>query len=489
MTGHAPGSEAAAAIPAPSAARVLRNTGAQMVGRVAIALSRLVVAAIVVRSLGAGTFGEYALVLGLLVFAEWLVDFGATEIFVRELVREPGRQAQLVRIVAALKLVQVPVAIVVLAGMVLALRYPEHVLHAALLGGASVAFFAGVLVFRVIFKARLALEREVIAEFTSALAMIAMVVVAVRMGGGLVALLGCHAASRAIFLALCMALGRREFRLSVQGVSAAQLRHGAAMALPVGVIGLLVAAYEMVDILLLSKLATTVELAYYSAAQRLLWPILLALGAIAGTLYPIAARYWPAEPARFSAACQRGLDAVVLLAGLALASALAGAGFFLGLLDAALVPGTPAMQLLALLLFAKAVSSTLGPVLYIVRTQRQTLLFVSVAVVMKAVAITLLVLQMGYLGAAVGALLVEVVFSTLPTVYLLRRHGGLRLDWSVCLRVLVAAAAAVAATSALLPGTSLAAAALAPLAYLAFAAALGALRMDDVRLLLRRGAP
>ncbi|HEX5129359.1 MAG TPA: polysaccharide biosynthesis C-terminal domain-containing protein, partial [Usitatibacter sp.] len=241
--------------------------------------------------------------------------------------------------------------------------------------------------------------------------------------------------------------------------------------------------------LLLSKLGTAVELGYYSAAQRLLWPILLALGSIAGTLYPIAARYWPSHPARFGEACQRGLDAVVLLAGVATASTFAAAEFYLGLLGPALVPGAAALKLLSLLLFVKAVSATLGPVLYIVRTQRQTLLFVSVAVLMKAAAIALLVLQMGYLGAAVAALAVEVVFSTLPTIYLLRRHGGLRLDWGVCVRAAIATAAAIAATSALVPGSSLAGAVLAPVAYLALVAAFGALRLADVRLLLRRGAP
>ncbi|HEX5130813.1 MAG TPA: oligosaccharide flippase family protein, partial [Usitatibacter sp.] len=214
MTGPAQGHEAAAAVPAPSAARILRNTGAQMAGRIVIALSRLVVAAIIVRTLGAGTFGEYALVLGLLVFAEWLVDFGTTEIFVRELAREPVRQTHLVRIVAALKIVQVPIAFLALAAVALAFRYPEHVLLGALVGGASLAFHAGVLVFRVIFKAHLALEREVAAELASAVAMIAMVAAVARLGGGLVALLACHAASRAIFLALCMAFGRRDFRLS-----------------------------------------------------------------------------------------------------------------------------------------------------------------------------------------------------------------------------------------------------------------------------------
>jgi len=488
MTGQAPGGEAAAAPSAIPRSRILRNTGAQMVGRMAIALLRMVVAAIIARVFGAATFGEYALVLGLLAFAEWIVDFGTTEIFVREVAREPARERALLRIVAALKVVQVPLAMLALALAVAALGYPGHVVQAALAGGVSLLFYAGVLVFRVTFKARLMLEREVAAEAVSVVAMIAMVLATVRMGGGLVALLACHAASRAIFCALCMAFGRRDFTLSVKGVTPADMKWGARISMTVGLIGLLVALYEMVDLVLLSKLATTAELGYYSGAQRLLWPILLALGSIAGTLYPVAARYWPADRARFAEACQQGLDAVAVLAGVALSSMLAAAEFYLGLLGPALVAGAPALRLLSLLVFIKAISSTLGPVLFVVHAQRQTLFFIAVAIAMRVLAIAVLVARMGYLGAAVGAILVEIAFGAAPTVFLLWRHGGLRLSWVATAKVALAIAVAAAATTTVVPGASLAAALLAPLVFLAAAAALGALRVDDLRLLLGRGA-
>ncbi|MEP7262515.1 MAG: oligosaccharide flippase family protein [Usitatibacter sp.] len=487
MTARAPGEDAAAALAAIPRSRILRNTGAQMGGRVAIALLRLVVAAIVVRLFGAGTFGEYALVFALLAFAEWIVDFGTTEMFVREASREPARERELLRVVTALKCVQAPVALVALAVAVLVLGYPSQVVEATLVGGAGLVFYAGILVFRVAFKAHLTLEREVAAEAVSVIAMIAMVLATARMGGGLAALVGCHVVSRAIFLALCMLFGRRDFTLSVKGVTRADMKWGAGISSTVGVIGLLVALYEMVDLLVLSKLASTAELGYYSGAQRLLWPLLLALASIGGTLYPIAARYWPADRARFATACQRGLDAVVVLAGLPLASMLAAPEFYLGLLGPDLVAGAPALRLLSLLVFIKAISSTVGPVLFVVHAQRQTLFFIAVAVAMKALVVAVLVARFGYLGAAVGALLVEAAFGAGPTLYLLRRHGELRLRWGVTLKVALAIGVAAAAAAALLPGSSLAAAALAPAVFVAGAAALGALRMADIRLLLRRG--
>src|SRR5262249_55874829 len=73
MTEQAPASEAVAQETVDLRSRILRNTGAQMVGRVVIALSRLAVAAIIVRVFGAATFGEYGLILSFLAVAEWLV--------------------------------------------------------------------------------------------------------------------------------------------------------------------------------------------------------------------------------------------------------------------------------------------------------------------------------------------------------------------------------------------------------------------------------
>ena len=489
MIAKAPAAETVARAAADLRTRVLRNTGAQMVGRVIIALSRLVVAAIIARMFGAGTFGEYALILGLLAIAEWIVDFGTTEVFVREACREPARERALLRIVTALKLVQVPIAFAILAAVILVLRYPGHVVHAGLVAGASLAFYAGVLVYRVIFKSHLRLEREVAAEFVSVLAMIAMVVAIVRFGGGLAALMACHVVSRGIFLVMCIALGRRNFELSVKGVTARDLKWGAGISVTIGVIGLLVAVYEMLDVLLLSKLGTAVELGYYSGAQRLIWPILLALAAVGGTLYPVAARHWPADRAQFAGACQRGLDAVLVLAGIALSSTLAAAEFFLGLLGPELAAGAPALRLLSLLVFFKAITSTLGPVLYVVHAQRHTLLFIAVAVAMKAVVIAALASRFGYLGVAMGALVVEFFFAVVPTVFLLRLHGGLHLHWTVAAKVAIAIAAAVGCTAYLLPGASIAAAVVAPVVYLALCAATGALRLADVRLLVRRGAP
>ncbi len=340
--------------------RVLGNSAALTLGRGGVALMRLAIAALVVRSAGPETFAAYLLLLSLLSVAEWLTDFGSTEIAVRELCRDFGKQSAWLRTVAIARLLQAPLAALALVALLWALRYPPAMVQAGAVAALSLFFTAASGVYRVVFKATLSMAHEMLAEVLSVALMVPLLWWALQRGGDLSLLMACHVVSRALFFALCYALCRRRAEFSWRGGSPGEITSLLRTALPIGCIGLLVAVYEALDVLMLSKLGQPVELAYLSAAQRIVWPVLMVLSAISGSLYPIMATLWPAAPARFAASCQAALEAVLTLAGLAAAVAFAGAEFLLGLLGLALVQGAPVMRVMAVLLFVKAVASSLG---------------------------------------------------------------------------------------------------------------------------------
>src|SRR5271165_1757662 len=124
--------------------RFVRNSAALAIGWNINAVGRLVAAALVVRTLGVEVFGEYALLVVWLTIAEWILDFGTVEVFVREANQEPAQRSRLVRIFLALKIVQVPVAVLVLAAGLAAMQYSRHILEAGLVASLSLLFTAGV---------------------------------------------------------------------------------------------------------------------------------------------------------------------------------------------------------------------------------------------------------------------------------------------------------------------------------------------------------
>jgi O-antigen/teichoic acid export membrane protein len=464
--------------------RVIRNSVALATGRALVALTRLVIAGIIVRMAGAEAFGEYALLFGILAISEWATDFGTTEISVREIRRAPECGIARLRVLTLAKVVQIPLACALLLLLLIALQYPERIVEAGLVAAVSLVFVAGISIYRTLFKSDLTMEQEMMAELASVLVMVPLIAIAIRNGGGLVALMGCHVISRAVFFGLCHRFGRNRFLIDWRGVQRAEVRELFVEALPIGVMGLLVGLYESLDILVLSKMGNSTQLAYYTAAQRLLWPALLTLGSIATTLYPVVAGMWPHSPVRFARACQTGLEVVLILAGLATCVAFAGAEFLIGLLGPQLVGGAEVMQVLALLIFVKAFATTIGPILYVVHAQKHALLLISCALLAKACAIAAVVTPFGYLGIAAAAVTVEMCFAALPAIWLLQRSSSWRCDWRVPLKALVATIAAALAARTLAPDSSLLAGLVAAVLYVGLVWVSGAAAPARIRALL-----
>ncbi|MCC7156181.1 MAG: polysaccharide biosynthesis C-terminal domain-containing protein [Bryobacterales bacterium] len=468
--------------------KVVGNTVAQVAGRGLIALSRLAVASVIVRGWGKATFGEYSLLFVILTISEWVLDFGTTEIFVRDVCANRQRETGLLKTLTAAKLLQLPAAFVVLAAVLLVMRYPSHIVEAGLSGGLGLIFYSGVLIYHTVFKANLSIHLEVAAELLSVVLMIVLVWMASHWRVSLAVLMACHVVSRATFFAICAWLGRKQFRLTTLGLNYREAWSSLRTSSAVGLIGLLVVGYEALDMLALSKLSTPADLAYYSAAQRLIWPIVMALSSVGATLYPLVASYWPHDRAGFEVASQRALNIVILLACAGACCALASPVFLMGLLGPDLVEGATALRIFAVLLVIKAVTATMGPVLYILHAQRQALRFIAVAVVVKAAIVLAVAPRYGYIGVAVAAVLVETLFAAAPTIAILQSRSGYRVRWGVPARLVACAGLIAAVVGWLLPSGGLASGVAAALLYSPLALLSGAINMSDFRSLLARKA-
>jgi O-antigen/teichoic acid export membrane protein len=419
---------------------VFKSSSFQMAGRAFLALSRLVIAALIVRAYGPERYGEYALVLVLTAVPEWIVDFGLNDIFSREICREPQDRQRLLRTLTASKLIQVAAAYLGLVGLLLVMRYPPHVTRAALIAGAGLVFYGGILVYRSLFKATLTLERDILAESVSLVVLIPLLWAACLSQASLEVLALCYVVSRAVFLALAVAMGRHSFRLAWSGIDWTQLRWGFRESAAIGMAGFLVGVYEVVDMLVLSKLASAEQLGFYSAAQKLVWPTLTGFAVVGMTIFPVLSSAFGRHPERFRAYFQGGVDAVILLAAVSLSGLAGGADFLTGLLGPSMGPAAPVLRVLALLCFVKAISSTVGPVLYVTGAQRHALWITGVAALAKSAALLALVPRYGAMGAAVASLVVEIVAGLIPNLLVVQHFARCRLRWTLLGKVVVALA-------------------------------------------------
>jgi len=143
----------------------------------------------------------------------------------------------------------------------------------------------------------------------------------------------------------------------------------------------------------------------------------------------------------------------------------------------------PVLQVLAVVCFAKAVSTTVGPVLYAVHKEKPALRFVGVALVIKAAMIAVLAPRYGSMGAAFGTLTADTCFAVV-SVWMAQHFTGYSIRWGVPARLMLISLGAAGAPR-LLSLHGIPAMAIALPLYGALALASGAVRASELRALLK----
>ncbi|MGQ0552745.1 MAG: oligosaccharide flippase family protein [Planctomycetota bacterium] len=429
---------------------VLRNTAAQTLGRAFVTLARYAGFVLIIRAFGAERWGEYALLMAWLTLGENLVDFGLSEVFVRELSRTPERRTALLSSYLVLKLGQGLLAWLLLAGGLWAAGYEATILQAGLLGGAALLLWGLLLVWRAHYRARLTLGRDALADVGGGLVQLALVALVAAQGGGLWALLAAFVAGRATQTALAAGLAGAEARPRLAQAERGIMRQALSAALPIGLTMAVVTLTAHLDTLMLAELLGLKAVGLFAAAWRFAVPATLIAASFAGTLYPILAASWQRDTPRLHRTFQAGMEASFLLASAIFCVFFVGAEGLMALLGAEVAPAAPVLRVLACIVPITALNCVLGPTLFAVGAQRPALLFACTGLALKVLLLVALIPGRGLLGPAWASLGTELLTGFLLPLLCVQRYLGYRLRWGLLLRA--ALAAGIAVSSAALVG-------------------------------------
>lgn len=467
-----------------SAGSLLRNAASQIGGRLFLSLGRLGIALLIVRSAGTDRYGEYALVINFVTLFEWLSDFGQTDIGVRDICQAPDRRTEVLRDLLSLKLLM-GLGLTLLMPVTLALlRYPAEIIAAGAIGAAGLVFYGVVQVYRTVFRVRMTMDRDVLAESGGLLVMVPLTLAACRADAGLVVLVGCYMISRVVFLGLAIWLGRRDLpagALAFSRVPRADLVALARRAAPLGVAGLLVAVYDSLAVVVLSKFTDLHAVAQYAAATRYVYPVIIIVQALNSAFYPPLAAAWRPAPARFAELQQSALTLSVLVGGGMFVGIHAGAPFLMGLMGPEIGAAADVLRLMTWVVLARSVTTAMSPLIIIAGHQSKALWITLAAVLLQMAALFLLVPRYGLFGAVGAFLAIELLLGVLPITVIGQRVTGVRLRAAPPLKLIACAVVTVSIVAALPFAGSLPAAILAGLLYAAMALLCGAVSISDIR--------
>lgn len=464
---------------------LLSNAASLTIGRMLLSLGRLGATLLVARAAGADTYGEYALVLGMVFLCEWLADFGQTDITVRD-AGQNGAAAPLATL-RRLKLFVAPIAAIMLPALVLALGYPTEMVLAALAGTGAVLATAMIQPWRAQLRIEGRQHIDIGSELAGFLLMIILLVWALQADAGLWALLGATSAARILQLVLVW----RVTSLPAKEGTAQSPWPLASVAMPLGLLGLLVLVYELSAPVILSQYVTLAEVGLFMAAFRLVAPTVIVSQAVTQAFFPVLAAAWPAQ----QDILRPGQNTVVLLCALSsaimAAAAYGGAEALMGLFGAEFLAAADILRILAAVVFLRAITAAMSPLMIIANRHRFGLWLTSSAVTLQLALLVILVPQFGLMGAALGYLAVEATISTLGVWIFAAKVSGVRPDWTVPVRLGLALAIAAALTELSGISGTWAGFFMAPIVLVFFAALLGVLtrqRGSSVAAVLARRA-
>ena len=473
------------------AMNVARRIGANMVaavgGKAIIALTGVATVAIMTRQLGVADYGVLRTALTFVLFPATFANLGLNYIMLREVGVETVRADRIVSAALGLRLTAGALFLAAGLGISLLIPWSPIVRWTILIASIGMLAYIGNEIITGVLQWQLRQELAIVAEVVGAAVTLAGVVLATKLGLGVLSMAAVSTVGFLLTFLLAWALaGRlRSVRPIVDKEIWWQLvRPG----LPLAASAWFTLVSLRGDTLLLSLLKPAAEVGFYGVATKiyevgLQLPILFG-----GLLMPLFARS-ANDPRQLRTQVTAALHVLVVV-GIAI---VLGLGFFARdivvlLAGPAFIPSTAAVQIAGMSLALAGCTAALRYAAVAQGRQMRLMALDGVTGVLAVITYLILIPSLSFIGAAIGTLVVEIVMLISLSMLVGKGVGGI--PWPTHLVRTLLAGLLAAAGIALLHETSLPVWAVGSFAILIYAGLLmltGALTVSQLRAVLVTG--
>jgi O-antigen/teichoic acid export membrane protein len=403
-------------------------------------------APLLIHHLGVAQFGRYVTVVSLMNLVAGVTEGGLNAIALREYATTEGRaRSAAMRALLGLRLTLSVGGVAVGVAFALAAGYDSPLVIGAVGAGVGVVLQAVQTLLTVPLQAQLRFGWTALLDLVRQAVAVALIVVAVLAGAGLVPFLWITVPAGVVALGLTVWLVRGDVPLAPAWrrevwwpLLRDTLPFTAAVAVNV--------VYFRVTILVMSLQASATETGYFATSFRVVEVVLGLPALVIGAAYPILARAARDDAERFGYAMRRILDLGFLFGAWLATNLVVGAALAIDLLAGGeAAAAVPVLRIQGLALAATGVAVGAGYGLLTLR-RHAAMLWTNAAALVTAVVLTLaLVPGSGAEGAAVATLSAEVVLTVSVLAVLVRARPDLLAGLRGVLPVMAVAGAAIAA--------------------------------------------
>jgi O-antigen/teichoic acid export membrane protein len=469
------------------ASKVTRGGAARAISYIAGSLVSAIASIFLLRHLGLVEFGRYGTVMALLTIVQGITEGGLTTTATRDMaLLDPRERRGLLRDLVALRIVLSLVGVALAVGFALVAGYEPVMVTGAFVAGIGVVLVSVQAAYLVPLAVELRNGRVAVNEVVRQTVLMLGIIGLALAGGGLASFFTNQAVAGLVLLAASpLIVGRAHIALPRWNPERARklLREAA----PLALVTALGTIYFRVLVIVTSLLATDDETAQFVTSNRVFEMLIGLPLLLTGVTLPVVSLAARDDPGRLRYVTQRLVEVAFLLgAGIGLVIVIGANSILLVLGGSEFESVASVLQLQAPVILTLFLVSALNPALIALHRQRQLAIITALSLLTAVVAGVILVPLMDAQGAALAAVLAELVNAGGAYLALRQAGPGRDISFGWLPRALLATGAGLAAGLAC-PGPD----AVATVAAVAvFGAAVLALRLvpSELWALVRRDA-
>jgi O-antigen/teichoic acid export membrane protein len=397
--------------------------------------------ALLLRHLGVVATGHYVTVLSLVTLAALVTEAGLAAIGIRELSTISPRAApSFFASICGLRLVLILAGVACAVALALLSGYSSQLVLGTAIAGGGIVLATTQTSYSLPLMARLQLGWVTVVELVRQVGTTLVIVTLVLAGAPLLPFWAATIPAGIAATALAAFLIRRSMPL-VPAFDRAVWRALLRRTLPYSLAAAVGVIYFRLAILIMSHVASGQQTGYYAASFRIIEVLFIVPQLVVGSTLPIFARAARDDRGRLDYALGRTFD-VCLLLGLAVGLALVtGATFIIAVIAGAkFAPSAGVLRLQGAALMSTFLGAMFGYALLSLQRYREVLLINVTVLLLSGVLTGVLASRDGALGAASATAIVEVLYTTMLAIAVVRAGARPQIASAAIPRVVLAAA-------------------------------------------------
>ncbi|MEK7481217.1 MAG: flippase [Patescibacteria group bacterium] len=390
----------------------------------------------IARMVGAEDTGKYFLALSFTTIFAVITDFGLSPSLNREVARKPEEAARHLSSVLGVKMLFMAATYVIMMAVAILLDYSSEMQLLIALSGITMILDSIHLSFYAVLRGMHKLKYEALAIVLSQLSTLIIGSIALLLGRPLVWLIIAFIVSS--FLNVCYAAYMLRYRAGVPlrvRWESALIKSMLVVAFPFALAGIFARVYSYSDSVFLSKFASTTAVGWYSIPNKITFAFQFIPLALSAALYPRMSEAFICDRPHLTYLFERAMKYLILVAmPIAVFLGVFSEEIILTIYTAEYAPAIIPMQILLASVIFAFIDFPVGALLNGCNRQAMQTTAMGVAMVVNVVANILLIPPYGVIGAAIAALLGNIVlfaagYFFVPRIALV--HHGRIIGWAV----------------------------------------------------------